>query len=96
MTVRLRRYDTGRSSFVSVKGTTARRRVSLGRLRTGVHQGGAEFHYSSSSGLLDAMVTFTWWRDGRRLGRVTRATTSGHHHAAFAQPKRHSAASCRL
>jgi hypothetical protein len=96
MTIRLRQYDAARSRFMMVTERTATRTVSLGRLGTGVHQDGAEFHYSAGSGLLDAMVTFTWTRDGRRLGRVVRATTGGHHNAAFAQPRRHSAASCRL
>lgn len=96
MSVQLRQYDTKRRGFVAVKGSTATRTVSLGPLQTGVHQDGAEFHYSSDTGLLDATITFTWTRDGRRLGRVTRTTTSGHHNAAFAEPKGHSAASCRL
>ncbi|HLI58234.1 MAG TPA: hypothetical protein VKV21_01080 [Solirubrobacteraceae bacterium] len=96
MTVQLRQYDRSRARYVWVKGTTARRTVSLGSLRTGVHQDGAEFHYSSATGLLDAIVTFTWTRDGRRLGTATRTTTAGHHTAAFADPPRYSAASCRL
>lgn len=94
MTVQLRRYE--RSRYVWVKGATATRTVSLGALRTGVHQDGAEFHFASDTGLLDATVTFSWTRDGRRLGRVTRTTTAGHHSAAFAEPRGHSAASCRL
>ena len=96
MSVQLRQYDSKRRSFVAVKGSTATRTVTLGSLQTGVHQDGAEFHYSSETGLLDATITFTWTRDGRRLGTVTRTTTSGHHNAAFAEPKGHSAASCRL
>lgn len=96
MTVQLRQYDRSRGRYVWVKGPTAARTVSLGPLRNGVHQDGAEFHYASGGGVLDATVTFTWTRDGRRLGRVTRTTTGGHHSAAFAQPPGHSAASCRL
>jgi hypothetical protein len=96
MTVRLRQYDRSRARFVAIRGTTATRTVTLGRLRTGVHQDGAEFHYAADTGLLDATVTFTWTRNGRRLGEVTRTTTSGHHSAAFAEPAGHSAASCRL
>jgi hypothetical protein len=96
MTVQLRQYNGGRRTFIPVKGSTATRTVTLGSLDTGVHQDGAEFHYSSETGLLDATITFTWTRNGRRLGTVTRTTTSGHHEAAFAEPTGHSAASCRL
>jgi hypothetical protein len=96
MTVQLRQYDGSRRRFIPVKGSTATRTVTLGPLQTGVHQDGAEFHYSSDTGLIDATITFTWTRDGRRLGTVTRTTTSGHHEAAFAQPAGHSAAGCRL
>lgn len=96
MTVQLRQYDTTSKSFLPVAGSTANRTVTLGSLRHGVHQDGAEFHYSSDTGLLDATITFTWTRDGRRLGAVTRTTTSGHHSAAFAEPVGHSTATCRL
>jgi hypothetical protein len=96
MTVQLRQYNSKRRSFVPLRASTAVRTVTVGTLRTGVHQDGAEFHYSSDAGLLDATITFTWTRDGRRLGKVTRTTASGHHNAAFAEPSGHSTASCRL
>lgn len=96
MTVQLRQYDTGRRSFIPVRARTATRTVTLGPLETGVHQDGAEFHYAADTGLLDATITFTWTRNGRRLGEVTRTTASGHHNAAFGQPAGHSAAGCRL
>ncbi|HTU30403.1 MAG TPA: hypothetical protein VMF07_13555 [Solirubrobacteraceae bacterium] len=96
MSVQLRQYDSKRRSYVAVRGSTATRTVSLGPLESGVHQDGAEFHYASDTGLLDATITFTWTRNGKRLGKVTRTTTGGHHNAAFAQPKGHSASSCRL
>jgi hypothetical protein len=96
MTIQLNQFDSQTRSFVPVKGSTATRTETLGPLSTGVHQGGAEFHYSSDTGLLDATVTFTWTRDGHRLGEVTRTTTSGHRTAAFAEPVGHSTASCRL
>ena len=96
MTVQLRQYDRTRKTFLAVKAPTATHTVTLGVLDSGVHQDGAEFHYAADTGLLDATVTFTWTRDGHRLGTVTRTTTSGHHNAAFAEPTGHSAASCRL
>jgi hypothetical protein len=96
MTVQLRQYVTGRRSFTPVRGATASRTVTLGVLQTGVHQDGAEFHYAADTGLLDATVTFTWTRDGKRLGEVTRTTSSGHRNAAFAEPTGHSSATCRL
>ena len=96
MTIQLRQRRSQGHRFVDVKGSTARRTVTLGRLRTGVHQGGAEFPYSSDTGALDAQVTFTWTRDGRRLAQVTRATTGGHPSAAFGEPQGHSTARCTL
>jgi hypothetical protein len=96
MTVRLRQYDTSVSRFVWVRGATAQRTVTLGTVRTGVHQGGVEFPYASDTGELDAIVTFTWTRGGRRLAQVTRMTTGGHPTAAYAQPNGFSSAGCRL
>jgi hypothetical protein len=96
MTVQLRQYATSRHSFTPVRGTTASRTVTLGVLQTGVHQDGAEFHYAADTGLLDATVTFIWTRGGKRLGEVSRTTSSGHHDAAFAEPSGHSSATCRL
>jgi nitrate/nitrite transporter NarK len=96
MTVQLRQYDSSHRIFSALKATTARRTVTLGWLRSGVHQDGAEFHFSSQTGLLDATVTFSWTRGGHRLGEVTRSTTDAHHTAAFAEPAGHSVASCRL
>jgi hypothetical protein len=63
---------------------------------SGVHQDGAEFPYATDTGELDAIVTFTWTRDGRRLAQVTRPTTGGHPTAAYSAPNGYSAASCRL
>jgi hypothetical protein len=96
MTVQLRQFDSGRKRFIPLKAPTATRTVTLGPILRGVHQDGAEFHYAARTGLLDATVTFTWTRNGRQLGQVTRTTTGGHRNAAFAQPAGHSTASCRL
>ena len=70
--------------------------MTVGTLTSGIHQDGAEFPYSTDTGLLDATVTFTWTRAGKPLAQVTRATTGGHPMAAFGQPPGHSTASCRL
>jgi hypothetical protein len=96
MTVQLRQYETSASRFVWVRGATAQRTVTLGTVRTGVHQDGVEFPYASDTGELDAIVTFTWTRAGRRLAEVTLVTTGGHPTAAFSQPNGHTAAGCRL
>ncbi len=96
MTIRLREYDAGRRRFVTVPGTTATRSVSLGQITHGIHQGGAEFPYSSDTGRLDGSVTFTWTRGGHRLLRLTRTTSGGHPSAAYGRPHGHSTASCRL
>ena len=96
MTVQLRQYDTADKRYVFVRGATARHMSTLGGVRTGVNQAGAEFPYATDTGELDAIVTFTWTRDGRRLARVTRATTGGHPTAAFSTPRGYSAARCRL
>lgn len=96
MTVQLRQYDRADRRFVFVAGSTARHTVTLGSVPTGVHQDGAEFPYTTDTGELDAIVTFTWTRDGRRLAQVTRSTTGGHPAAAYSTPRGFSAASCRL
>jgi hypothetical protein len=96
MTVQLRQYDTAAKRFEFVHGATARHTSTLGGVRTGVHQSGAEFPYATDAGELDAFVTFTWTRDGRRLAQVTLPTSGGHPTAAYATPRGYSAASCRL
>lgn len=96
MTIQLRQYLSSSQRFVAVKGSTARRTVTVGRWATGIHQDGAEFPFTSATGRLDAAVTFTWTRNGRRLGRLTRTTTGGHPSAAYGRPRHHSTATCRL
>jgi hypothetical protein len=96
MTVQLRQYDTADRRFVFVRGETAQHTATLGIVLSGVHQDGAEFPYATDTGELDAIVTFTWTRDGRRLAQVTRPTTGGHPTAAYSAPSGYSAASCRL
>jgi hypothetical protein len=96
MTIQLRQYLATKHRFVDVTGTTARRTVTLGALRSGIHQDGAEFPYRSDTGVLSAEVTFTWVRDGRRLAQVMRATTGGHPSAAYGEPAGHSTARCTL
>lgn len=96
MTIQLRQYLTSAKRWAAVKGATARRTVTIGRRTTGIHQDGAEFPFTTATGRLDAAVTFTWTRDGRRLGRLTRTTTGGHPSAAYGRPAGHSTAACRL
>jgi hypothetical protein len=96
MTVQLRQYDAADKRFVFVRGVTAMHTSTLGIVRTGVHQDGAEFPYAVDTGELDAIVTFTWTRAGRPLAQVTRLTTGGHPTAADSTPRGHSAANCRL
>ena len=96
MTIQLRQYDTRRRRYVAVGGAAARQVASLGAIHSGVHQDGVEFPFTSSTGTLDASVTFTWTRAGRRLARVTRTTTGGHPSAAYGRPRHHTAPTCRL
>jgi hypothetical protein len=96
MTIQLGQYATAARRFVAVTGTTAHRTVTVGTLTSGIHQDGAEFPYSTDTGLLDATVTFTWTRDGQRLAQVSRATTGAHPSAAFGVPPGYSSAGCRL
>ena len=96
MTIQLNQYSTKRKAFVAVPGATAKRAVSLGALRSRVHQGGAEFPFSANPGLLDATITFTWTRAGTQIGRVSRPTTGGHPEADFSRPAKFSAAQCRI
>ena len=96
MTIQLNRFSTAHRRFVAISGSTARRTVSLGALRTGVHQSGAEFPFSADPGRLDATVTFTWTRAGKVLGTTARTTTGGHPAADFGRPAHHSAARCMI
>jgi hypothetical protein len=96
MTIQLRQYVTSAKRYEAVKGSTARRTVTVGRATTGIYQDGAEFPFTSATGRLDALVTFTWTRDGHRLGHVSRTTTGGHPSAAYGRPRHHSTATCRL
>jgi hypothetical protein len=95
MTIQLRQYDSRRRRYVSLGGA-ARQIASLGAIRTGVRQNGIEFPFDARTGTLDATVTFTWTRAGRRLAQVTRTTTGGHPSAAFGRPRHHTAPTCRL
>ena len=96
MTIQLNQYLPTQKRFAAVPGATARRTVTIGGRTRGVHQDGAEFPYASNTGTLNATVTFTWTRGGRRLGRATRTTTGGHPSAAFGQPPHSSTGRCRL
>ena len=96
MTIQLREAHGSSGRFTAMRAATARRTETLGTVRRGVEQDGAEFPFHADTGTLDASVTFPWTRAGRRLASVTRTTTGAHPSAAYGRPRRFTAATCRL
>ena len=83
-------------TYTPVPGPTATNTVTVGTFAGRLHQDGAEFPYASDSARLNATVTFTWTRDGKRIGQVSQTTTGGHPQADFGQPPNHSSATCKF
>jgi hypothetical protein len=79
-------------SFRPVPGV--KHTVALGRVQTGLRQGGWQFRFKPHAGSLRGSVTFRWRLGGKVLGRVTRTTEQGHHDADFGDPPRYSRAKC--
>jgi hypothetical protein len=71
-------------------------KVMAGQASHKLIQDGRTYSFNPSSALLAGMVTFTWWRDGKVLGRTTLKTTGGHRHVDFADPPGFSAATCKI
>ncbi len=88
-------YYSPRSSpdFQPLPGT--RTRVRIGTVAGGFHQEGMTFVVRPPA-ILQGSVEFTWRSGGRVLGRIVRATTTGHRGAQQGDPKGYSAATCRL
>lgn len=70
--------------------------VLAGDVSNKVLQDGRTYPFQPSSTVMAGTVTFTWSRDGRRLGRTTRKTTGGRRHVDFADPPGFSRATCKL
>lgn len=88
-------YQTSTDSgFKPLPATKAR--LHLGQAANKVLQLGRTYPFQTSRTLLAGRITFEWRRQGKVLGRVTRKTTGGHHHVAFANPPGYSAATCKL
>jgi hypothetical protein len=72
------------------------REIGLGRVTTGLHQGGVNFQFGPHAGSLSATVTFEWKLAGKVLARATRRATARHPQAAFGNPAHFSAAQCTI
>jgi hypothetical protein len=70
--------------------------IRLGTQSNRVHQAGHTFQFAPHAGLLTGAVTFAWKRGGQLLGQITRPTTGGHRDVDFGDPRKHSAATCRI
>ena len=95
MNVQLNYYSTAKKRFVT-DTNGGEKFVRLGRLSTGLQQGGALFTFQPGKQLVNASVTFIWRRSGKLLGQTTRATTVGHPNADFGTPAHYSASQCRI
>jgi len=93
MTVQLTYLDSVTGHYAPVPG--AQTRIQLGTVTHGDVQDGALFRFRPTV-TLQGKVTFTWSRDGRTLGSVTRATSGRHRGVADADPRGFSAATCRI
>lgn len=97
MTVRLQSYNPATKRFVAIDSPYAINQRTLGSFSTGLQQWGAVFPFATGqTGRWNAVVTFTWKRNGKVLGQVQRTTTAGHPSADDGSPPRYSAASCTI
>jgi hypothetical protein len=69
--------------------------VSPGSAAQGLHQDGANFHFTPYNGILSGEITFTWRLGGKVLAKLTRPATGGHSNADFASPPHFSTARCQ-
>jgi hypothetical protein len=95
MKIQLNYFSTTKQRFVPDSGA-AEKLIRLGRLSTGLQQGGAEFSFEPHAGLFNATVQFIWRRSGKLIGQTTKTTTAGHPNADFGSPPHYSAQQCRI
>ncbi|MGH2877134.1 MAG: hypothetical protein ACRDLV_12860 [Solirubrobacteraceae bacterium] len=96
LTIQIEYWSRAARGFVGVPGSAATATEPIGRQSTGRQQAGAIFPFRAHAGLLAAIVTFTWSRDGSVIGQARRWTTAGHPNAAYGSPTGYTAASCRI
>jgi len=97
MTVKLQSYDTTTKQFVAIDSPYAVNQRTLGSHSTGLQQWGAVFPFATGqTGKWNAVIVFSWKRDGKVLGQVQRRTTAGHPSADYGSPAHYSAASCTI
>jgi hypothetical protein len=92
--IRIVFFDKTQKRFLPVPNATMK--VPLGRVASGLQQGGATFTFQPHTGLLSANVEFTWTRAGKVLAQTTRHTTGGHKSADFGSPRHFSAPQCTI
>ncbi len=84
------------STKIGFKPSGVTKSVALGNSANRLLQSGWMWQFPAHTGTLRGSVTFVWRRGHQLLGRVTEATTAGHHDADFADPPRFSAAQCPI
>ena len=94
MNITLNYYSANDKAFTPVT-TNGTHLVHLGRLSTGLQQGGWSWTIDQGA-LLNADVQFIWRRGGVLLGEKTVTTTAGHPAADFGSPAHYSAKDCHL
>jgi hypothetical protein len=87
-------FDKTKKRFVPVPSATMK--IPLGRVASGLQQGGATFTFQPHTGLLSATVDFQWMRGGKVLAHTTRRTTGAHKSADFGNPAHFSAPQCTI
>jgi hypothetical protein len=87
-------FDKTQKRFAPVPSATMK--IPLGRVASGLQQGGATFTFQPHTGLLSATVEFQWMRAGKVLAHTTRRATGGHTAADFGNPPHFSAAQCTI
>jgi hypothetical protein len=87
-------FDKTQKRFLPVP--SAKMKIPLGRVASGLQQGGATFTFQPHTGLLSATVEFRWMRAGKVLAHTTRRTTGGHLSADFGSPPHFSAPQCTI
>jgi hypothetical protein len=94
MNLQIEFFNKTKKQFLPIP--KASMKIPLGKVTTGLQQGGATFAFKRHTGLLSATIQFEWVRGGKVLGSTTRRTTGGHKGADFGDPPHFSAPQCRI
>ena len=93
MTLSALYYSSSSHTYLPLRGSS--QQIPLGVYSGGTVQGGIAYTLRAPVDVI-GKITFSWVRDGRVIGSVTRETTAGHHDVQDGHPARYSAASCSV